>query len=285
MGRSAEGFRPGAREGATGVTAQIYIEATETDPSQPARQVWEERAEGLRRELEAKVGLATQPGLTSARRKESRERLEKFTRGDLARYLWAVDSTLYAAAAGAAETRLLVRGLRAHHDLLAAGIERLERTDDAESFSACAHALVGLVSAGLHLERQVLAPALASLAGSDVAGLVSDLDTLLAGGTIEAPEELDVRAIPREQRHPRIFTAFSRLAPGGSFILVNNHDPKHLRQEFEATYPDHYRWDYLETGPQQWRIRIGRPHHNEHTVSTEQGVNTEQDRNQGRDDG
>jgi uncharacterized protein (DUF2249 family) len=39
--------------------------------------------------------------------------------------------------------------------------------------------------------------------------------------------------------------------------LVNNHDPKPLRREFQATYPDRFGWDYLEAGPEQWRVRIG----------------------------
>lgn len=191
------------------------------------------------------------PWLASARREEARERLEEFVTGDLTRYLRAVDSTLYAAAAGAAQTRLLVRGLRAQHDLLAAGIERLERIDDAEAFAATAQALVGLLHGCLHLEREVLAPALTDLAGLDLAGLVADLNTLLAGGMVAAPELVDVRAIPRGQRHPRIFTGFCRLGPGESLVLINDHDPQHLGHEFEATSPGDYRWDYLETGPRE----------------------------------
>jgi hypothetical protein len=135
--------------------------------------------------------------VASVRREEARERLENFATGDLTRYLRAVDSTLYAAAAGAVRTRVLVRGLRAHHELLAAEIERLGRIDDAESFAATAHALVGLLNACLHLEREVLAPEPTDLAGLDVAGLVADLNTLLADGMIEPPELVDVRAIRR----------------------------------------------------------------------------------------
>ena len=41
-------------------------------------------------------------------------------------------------------------------------------------------------------------------------------------------------------------------------MLVNNHDPRHLREEFEADHPGGYGWDYLERGPAAWRIRISR---------------------------
>ncbi|MFI1093636.1 DUF2249 domain-containing protein [Streptomyces sp. NPDC020917] len=49
------------------------------------------------------------------------------------------------------------------------------------------------------------------------------------------------------------------LEPGEHFTLVNNHDPKPLRREFEAAHPGAFTWEYLESGPEHWRIRIGRP--------------------------
>jgi uncharacterized protein (DUF2249 family) len=69
------------------------------------------------------------------------------------------------------------------------------------------------------------------------------------------PDELDVRQMPKPQRHPLIFSRFAALPPSGSFVLVNSHDPKHLHQEFERDHPGTYTWQYLETGP-TWRIQI-----------------------------
>jgi quercetin dioxygenase-like cupin family protein len=40
--------------------------------------------------------------------------------------------------------------------------------------------------------------------------------------------------------------------------LVNNHDPKHLQEEFEADHAGSYGWEYLEKGPTVWRIRISK---------------------------
>jgi uncharacterized protein (DUF2249 family)/quercetin dioxygenase-like cupin family protein len=71
-----------------------------------------------------------------------------------------------------------------------------------------------------------------------------------------ADNELDVRQLRKPDKHPTIFAAYAALAFGESFVLVNNHDPKHLRQEFEADHPDSYGWEYLEKGPAVWRIRI-----------------------------
>ncbi|GLP80990.1 DUF2249 domain-containing protein [Mycobacterium antarcticum] len=74
-------------------------------------------------------------------------------------------------------------------------------------------------------------------------------------------QDLDVREIAKPLRHPLIFDRFDALAVGESFVLVNSHDPKHLRQEFERDHPGEYDWDYLhkaESERQLWRIQITR---------------------------
>jgi uncharacterized protein (DUF2249 family) len=72
-------------------------------------------------------------------------------------------------------------------------------------------------------------------------------------------EEVDVREIAPAQRHPLIFTTYAQLPEGGSFVLVNDHDPKPLYYQFAAEHPAQFTWDYLESGPDVWRVRIGRP--------------------------
>ncbi|MDA3656237.1 DUF2249 domain-containing protein [Mycobacterium xenopi] len=71
-----------------------------------------------------------------------------------------------------------------------------------------------------------------------------------------AVTELDVRALRKPDKHPTIFATYAALAVGESFVLVNNHDPRHLREEFEVDHAGSYCWDYLEKGPAVWRIRI-----------------------------
>ena len=71
-------------------------------------------------------------------------------------------------------------------------------------------------------------------------------------------QELDVRPLRKPDRHPEIFRAFEALTVGESFVLISSHDPRHLREEFEADYPGSHEWDYLERGPAAWRIRISR---------------------------
>lgn len=69
---------------------------------------------------------------------------------------------------------------------------------------------------------------------------------------------LDVRTEIPARRHELIFETFHGLTPGTAFELVNDHDPKPLYYQFEAEHPGTFTWDYLEEGPQVWRVRIGR---------------------------
>jgi uncharacterized protein (DUF2249 family) len=69
---------------------------------------------------------------------------------------------------------------------------------------------------------------------------------------------LDVRAEPHARRHTLILGSYGELSPGDGFVLVNDHDPKPLYYQFEAQYKGEFTWDYLEEGPQVWRVRIGR---------------------------
>ena len=74
-----------------------------------------------------------------------------------------------------------------------------------------------------------------------------------------AEQILDVRSEPPARRHELIFDSYHDLRPGDGFVLVNDHDPKPLWYQFEAEHSGAYSWDYLEQGPQVWRVRIGRP--------------------------
>ena len=69
---------------------------------------------------------------------------------------------------------------------------------------------------------------------------------------------IDVRTIPPRERHPLIFGTFDQLSPGDALLLVNDHDPKPLFYQFQAESKNEFTWDYLEQGPDVWRVRIGK---------------------------
>ena len=76
--------------------------------------------------------------------------------------------------------------------------------------------------------------------------------------TTRDPVQLDVRVIPPREKHPAIFQTFDALEAGQSFILVNDHDPFPLRYQFEAERTGRFGWEYLEQGPQVWRVEISK---------------------------
>ena len=69
---------------------------------------------------------------------------------------------------------------------------------------------------------------------------------------------LDVRSLAPAQRHERIFGTYGALTGDAAFLLINDHDPKPLRYQFEAEHLGEFTWDYVESGPKVWRVRIGR---------------------------
>lgn len=234
--------------------SEIYIESTETDPVVQAQSVLQQ----TNQRLQGRLATLTEIDPVTDAEESVRTAMADFCTGELRRYLSACDQTLYAAAAGAAETRLLVRALRTTASVVRNHIDRLSSADGAASVATIARATEAVLRAHLAVERSVLLPALVRLPGADLPALVADWGTLLGGGRLESPTVIDVRDIPHGRRHPRIFARFARLAPEESFILISNHDPKPLRREFQSAHPGTFTWEYVESGPEQWQVRIGR---------------------------
>jgi regulator of cell morphogenesis and NO signaling len=75
---------------------------------------------------------------------------------------------------------------------------------------------------------------------------------------METIEIIDVTVIEPRRKHPYIFERFDALAPGDSFVIANDHDPKPLYYQLQAERGDVVDWDYLENGPGTWKVKIGR---------------------------
>lgn len=67
---------------------------------------------------------------------------------------------------------------------------------------------------------------------------------------------IDVRTIAPRERHALIFSALGTLGDGAALELVNDHDPRPLYYQLEAREPGGYGWDYLQQGPDLWRVSI-----------------------------
>ncbi|HEY0902783.1 MAG TPA: DUF2249 domain-containing protein [Marmoricola sp.] len=79
-------------------------------------------------------------------------------------------------------------------------------------------------------------------------------------GESDGPElpELDARSIPHAIRHATIFGALEAVAPGGGLVLVAPHDPLPLLAQIEQRWSNRFTVDYLERGPEAWRLAFVR---------------------------
>ena len=77
------------------------------------------------------------------------------------------------------------------------------------------------------------------------------MDTLL-----EPENILDATLLHPSVKHQTIFNRFDALKPGESFMLHNDHDPRPLRFQLEDLRGNVFSWEYLEQGPELFRIKI-----------------------------
>lgn len=78
------------------------------------------------------------------------------------------------------------------------------------------------------------------------------MDQLNCVAKINAPD------LEPKIRHPKIIETFDKLKPGESFELSNDHDPKPLHYQFMIEREGMFKWEYLQTGPDKWRVMIGK---------------------------
>lgn len=76
--------------------------------------------------------------------------------------------------------------------------------------------------------------------------------------TTPSQATVDVRIVAPADRHALIFGAFSKLQPGEAMLLINDHDPTPLYHQLLAQHGGEFKWSYVESGPEVWRVRIDR---------------------------
>ena len=123
--------------------------------------------------------------------------------------------------------------------------------------------LQGLFTVHLAKEERVYLPLVEkAISSGDQQALLAALHEEAEGATVanaaNASDALDVRRLAPAQRHVEIFERFNALPIGGSFILVNDHDPKPLYYQLNAEYQGQLLWEYQEQGPAVWRVRMGK---------------------------
>ena len=75
---------------------------------------------------------------------------------------------------------------------------------------------------------------------------------------IQFAAKINAPDFPPREKHPRIFQLFDELKPGEFMELSNDHDPRPLQYQFMMERKDQFTWEYLEEGPEVWRVSIGK---------------------------
>lgn len=76
--------------------------------------------------------------------------------------------------------------------------------------------------------------------------------------TTAADNILNVTLLEPRQKHPTIFLRFDALEEGESLTIHNDHDPKPLYYQLLGERGNIFTWEYLEQGPEWWKVRISK---------------------------
>jgi uncharacterized protein (DUF2249 family) len=215
---------------------------------------------------------------------EVRGDLVDWCRTELVPHALAEESTLYQAAAERVEARLLVEAMLAEHQVIIGLASQLARASHAVSAAELARALRVVFESHLAKENDQILPLLVSAPDVSVAELLAGMHELLGGepadqhadhedhephaapghacgcSEVEAAglPELDARTIPHAIRHATIFGALDGVRAGAGLVLVAPHDPLPLLAQLEQRDPGAFDVEYLERGPEAWRLAIVR---------------------------
>ncbi len=233
----------------------------------------------LKVESLAALARASQP-LDEAVRSD----LVGWCRTELVPHALAEEGTLYRSAAEQPEGRLLVEAMLAEHQVILGLVEDLEQAADPVTAAVTAGALRAVFDIHLAKENRQILPLLVGSPSVSVAELLGDMHELIgadaepghdhdhAEANAEPAEhrcachdedaaglpELDARVIPHAIRHATIFGALDGLQPGYGLVLVAPHDPLRLLAQLEGRAPGAFAMEYLERGPEAWRLSLVR---------------------------
>jgi len=84
---------------------------------------------------------------------------------------------------------------------------------------------------------------------------------------MEALDILNVSLIEPRLKHPKIFEKFDSLNEGEHFTIHNDHDPKPLYYQLLGERGEIFTWEYLENGPEIWKVRIAKRKHGENELT------------------
>jgi uncharacterized protein (DUF2249 family) len=240
-------------------------------------------AGALALQVEALVDAASRGDLPGAG--EASHVLVRWCDAELIPHALAEEQAMYPKAHEDPRARLLVDAMLAEHGVILELVAAIRSSMSPVRAAANAQALLTLFDSHLVKENEQILPLLAGSSEVSLADILGGMHELLGahnhaessvsadaateggcGGECGCGEqdpagalpELDARAVPHAIRHATIFGALDSVGPGSGMVLVAPHDPLPLLVQLEQRSPGLFSIDYLERGPEAWRIRFVR---------------------------
>lgn len=217
--------------------------------------------------------------------------LVAFCERELVPHVFAEEAALYPAARHLPDSRLLIESLTAEHSCLMALVDALRAAPTPFGAAAEARALQVLFEEHVAKENGLVLPLLALAPDIRLASLLAELREELArrtptdgtdgtdgsrntagdetgesggcggvcgcgGGEETDVPELDVRSVPHALRHATVFGALDAVPAGTAMVLIAPHDPLPLLAQIEDRSPGTFSVEYLERGPEAWRLQL-----------------------------
>jgi len=209
--------------------------------------------------------------------------LVSWCHSELIPHALAEERTIYLKAHEDAQARLLVDAMIAEHRVILALVEGIGTAQTPVRAAANAQALLSIFNSHLVKENEQILPLLAFSTEVSLAELLGGMHEILGGkhellgdpaedmiseggcggdctcgeqDLIGVLPELDSRVVPHAIRHATIFGALGSVAVGNGLVLIASHDPLPLLAQVEQRTPGHFSIDYLESGPETWRLRF-----------------------------
>lgn len=252
----------------------IVVASNEQD-AQAVEAVKEHHAElagALGRHIERLLNTAISGDYEAA--EKAKHALLEWCDTELIPHALAEEASMYPKAHEDASARLLIDAMIAEHRDIVTLIQKIRDASNAVLVAAKAKALGALFDSHLTKENEQILPLLASAQDVSLAEILGGMHELLGsadaksevggcGGectcghqdSSELPE-LDARTVPHAIRHATIFGALDSVGIGEGMVLVAPHDPLPLLNQLEGRAPGRFSIDYLERGPEVWRLQF-----------------------------
>lgn len=251
----------------------VVVASSEQD-AQAVEAVMQHHAElagALGRHIERLLNTAISGDQHAA--EKAKQALLQWCENELIPHALAEETSMYPKAHEDPSARLLVDAMISEHRGILALVKEVQMASTPVLVAAKANALGALFDSHLVKENEQILPLLAASKDVSLAQILGGMHELLGIGTDKADEgcggectcghedssvlpELDARAVPHAIRHATIFGALDSVGIGEGMVLVAPHDPLPLLNQLEGRSPGRFSIDYLERGPEVWRLQF-----------------------------